>query len=100
MIKEHPGFIDQEKRWPSIEPRIEPVKQIAERWRDRRRPPHQAFHLEADDFGKFERFLFSVEEASMRAVDGEGLQRITEIGALQQKREAGEGSLARRRGAE
>ena len=60
VIKEEPGFIEDEQRRPPVEPRFQPVEEIGDDRRHRAFGVHQLFHFEADRIGECQAFLIGI----------------------------------------
>ena len=90
-----PAFIDDNHRWPPVEPRLDPVKQIGEHGRRCGRSD-QAFGLEGLHVCRAQGLVFGIEQPPERTAKAERRQGAFEIIRLQQDREPCQGALFHR----
>ncbi len=89
MVEENPGFVEDEKGRPTVEPFLQPVEEIGQHWRDRAGLAHQRLGLEALDVGKRELLFGRIEQPAVRSFERVGLKRDPQCVRLKQQGEPG-----------
>ena len=89
VVEGEPAFIDDQQRWPPVEPALDAVEEIGQHGR-RRAGADQALGLERLDAGFAQTFGLGVEQTAVGTAEAIGLQGALQGLRLQQYREPGQ----------
>ena len=84
VVEEDPGFVEDEQRGSTVEPRFEAMEEIGQHRGDDTGLSHQRLRFEALDIGKCQLLFGGVEQPAVRPVERVRLQRGAQRVRLEQ----------------